>query len=379
MKKLSSRRSTQRSRKPQTEGRLDEHALLPSVDSSSARVVNGSVSGLFAKTDSRYWEQQLIHRAYGDLARPRPFREFSAKIEHTGGSCFFPLDTDAETTAAARALRIYRTILEEGWPEAIRRHAREFTLALFLAENPMIFTYTTLYTETEVLLDSEPPRWCPIRPGPKVSVAIIETETGCRWALAKWIRGLPAYSCSAVFSTGAEALLALKRRPVNLVLFNRLLPDVAAGEFLKTLQTSAPHVLTVGYRIYDTSDEMFFSQPGVSEGYYFRRRPPGSLLEPIGGACQGNHLTPTERSARVHEYVQKRFLFPPIREDIHHSSTLTSREHDILGGLLKGSPDKDIARALNISAWTVHTHLKKIYEKLGVRSRTEAVIKYLQK
>ena len=47
--------------------------------------------------------------------------------------------------------------------------------------------------------------------------------------------------------------------------------------------------------------------------------------------------------------------------------------------LRKGSPDKDIARDLNISAWTVHTHLKKIYGKLGVRSRTEAVVKYLQK
>jgi len=54
-----------------------------------------------------------------------------------------------------------------------------------------------------------------------------------------------------------------------------------------------------------------------------------------------------------------------------------SREHDILRGLLKGSPDKGIARALSISAWTVHTHLKNNYEKLGVRSRTEAVIKYL--
>ncbi len=166
---------------------------------------------------------------------------------------------------------------------------------------------------------------------------------------------------------------------MNLVLFNLQLPDVAVGELIKTLQASTPFVPAVGYRIYDTSDEMFYSQPGVSEGFYFRRRPPERLLEPIRGAWQGEPPTPAQWLARIHAYVQNLFHFPQTRETVRGASTLTSREHDILAGLLKGSPDKGIARALNISAWTVHTHLKNIYEKLGVRSRTEAVIKYLQK
>jgi DNA-binding NarL/FixJ family response regulator len=337
------------------------------------------VPGLLPNTDTQYWKQHLTHRAYGELARPRPFRELSVRIEHEGVGFFFPLDTSAEEEAAIRAVQIYRTVVDEGWSVAFRRYSREFTLALFLAENPMIFTYTTLYTATEDLPDSKPPRPGPVKGFPKASVAIIEAESGCRWALAKWIRSSPEYSCRAMFSTGSEALRALRRRPVDLVLFNLLLPDVAAGEFIKTLQTFTPYVPAVGYRIYDTSDEMFYSQPGVSEGFYFRRRPPDRLLEPIHGAWQGNPPTPAQWLARIHAYVQKLFHFPQMREEIRGSMALTSREHDILSGLLKGSPDKGIARALSISAWTVHTHLKNIYEKLGVRSRTEAVIKYLQK
>src|SRR5206468_73138 len=146
----------------------------------------------------------------------------------------------------------YRTIVAEGWSAAFQRYPREFTLALFLAENPMIFTYTTLYTATEKSPDAKPSRSRPIKRFPKVSVAIIEAENGCRWALAQWIRGSPEYSCRAMFSTVGEALRALKRRPVDLVLFNLQLPDEAAGEFIKTLQTSARYVPTVGYRIYDT-------------------------------------------------------------------------------------------------------------------------------
>jgi DNA-binding NarL/FixJ family response regulator len=370
---------TQRNRNSRTSARLDERTLSPTVDTTSVRAAVGAVSHLFAKTDIRYWRRRLIHCAYGEMARPRPFREFSARIEHEGVGFFFPLDTGAEEEAAVRALEIYRAVLEAGWPSAFRHYPREFTLALFLAENPMIFTYTTLYTATDASIDSKPPRLRPVNRHPRVSVAIIEGEDGCRWALAKWIRSLPEYSCRAVFSTGTEALLALKRRPVNLVLFNRQLPDVAAGEFLETLQSSAPCVPAIGYRIYDTSDEMFFAQPGVSEGFYFRRRPPDLVLEPVRGVWQKGPPTPTEWLARIHAYVQRLFLFPPTRKEVQDSSALTPREHDILNCLRKGSPDKDIARDLSISAWTVHTHLKKIYEKLGVRSRTEAVVKYLQK
>ncbi len=158
MKKLSPWRNTRPDRKPQNAVRLARQTPSPSVDLACARAASGAVPRLLAKTDPRYWKQKLTHRAYGELARHRAFRELSVRIEHEGFGFFFPLDTDDEEEAAVRAVQIYRTIRDEGWSVAFRRYPREFTLSLFLAENPMIFTYTTLYTATDTL-----PDWTPWR------------------------------------------------------------------------------------------------------------------------------------------------------------------------------------------------------------------------
>lgn len=206
----------------------------------------------------------------------------------------------------------------------------------------------------------------------------METDVSCRRALGDWIHGLPGYTCRGLFSSGNEALAAFKRSPVDLVFVNRLLPDLPAEELVQTLRDATPYIPALGYRIYDTSDDLFVSQPGVSGGYYFRRRPPKDLLEPICDAWNHGSPTPAEWHARVYGYVQRLFLLPTDPGNSRACLSLTSRELDILSCLCRGIPDKEIARSLNISAWTVHTHLKRIYEKLGVHSRAEAILKFLQ-
>jgi DNA-binding NarL/FixJ family response regulator len=195
----------------------------------------------------------------------------------------------------------------------------------------------------------------------------------------EWVRGLPEYAAGGTYSTAAEAVEGLRQKPADLVMYNRLLPDLVTSRFWVTLQNEAPATRVLGHRIYNSSDGLFYSQPAVSGGYFFRRRSPEALLEPIRNAWQSGSLTPGEWSARICAYVQRLFLFPLESDSGNDASALTSREQDILTCLRSGSTDKEIARALDISAWTVHTHLKKIYEKLGARSRTEAIIKYLQK
>jgi DNA-binding NarL/FixJ family response regulator len=349
-------------------------AILPSTRDGDA----GSAES-FQKTDPDYWEQRLAHSTYGKHARPRKFSEFSAHIDHQGTGFFFPLESGAKEAAAARALEIYRTILTEGWPKALQRFSREFTLAIFWAENPMVFTYTTLYTVPAGTMAPRSKRPHAAKAGARYSVAIIEPDEGCRRALSEWLRSLVGYSCRGLFSNGGDALTALEAHSADLVLFNRQLPDLAAGEFAKSLQRAAPSIPSFGYRIYSCSDDLFVSQPGTSGGYYFRRRLPEQLLEPIRDSWRQSLRTPADWQACVFSYLSHLFRFPLAQEDARSPSTLTAREHDILSYLWQGSSDKGIANALNISTWTVHTHLKKIYEKLGAHSRTEALIKYLQK
>jgi len=82
---------------------------------------------------------------------------------------------------------------------------------------------------------------------------------------------------------------------------------------------------------------------------------------------------------RVRDYFQSLYGFTRPGEETQALASLTALEQEILNHLSKGFLDKEIASALSISIWTVHNHLKHIYEKLGVHTRTEAVLKYLQK
>jgi DNA-binding NarL/FixJ family response regulator len=90
-------------------------------------------------------------------------------------------------------------------------------------------------------------------------------------------------------------------------------------------------------------------------------------------------LPATALAEQIKRYFQGLFELPVTGEPLRDLADLTNREHEILICLSKGFTDKEIADALSISVWTVHGHVKRVFEKLGVHSRTEAVIKYLQK
>ena len=126
-------------------------------------------------------------------------------------------------------------------------------------------------------------------------------------------------------------------------------------------------------------EEVGFNLSGVTAGYIFRRRLPTALFEPIQPVLRQRVFTTKETVAQVRNYFQSFFGVSNIVEENPGIAHLTAREQDILSHVSKGYLDKEIADALNISIWTVHNHLKHIYEKLDVHTRTEAVLKYLQK
>ena len=133
------------------------------------------------------------------------------------------------------------------------------------------------------------------------------------------------------------------------------------------------------YGIYQDSDHIFITLSGVTAGYIFRRRKPTELFEPIRGAFRQPASSAKEVFLQIRDYFQSLFGFTLTGDDPPGLGSLTAREQEILNYVSKGFLDKEIASALSISIWTVHNHLKHIYEKLNVRTRTEAVLKYLQK
>ena len=329
-----------------------------------------------SKSDARYWRERLIQRKYRE-ARLGHANELSVRIEHEGSDHYFPLGTDDEERAAAKALKIYQTIVTRGWEAAFQQFSREITVAIFWSTSPVACTYTTLFTFTGEAPQDLPAASQRTKPGKKVFV--IETDAEVRRTLVFWLDRQPGFVCAGVFKNAEEAQTASLRARPDLLLVNRALPGTPVVEFLERLKGRVPDLPAFVYGTYQDSDHIFITLSGVTAGYIFRRRKPTELFEPIRAALRPRLLSAKEVLLRIRDYFQSLFGFTLPGDDTAGLASLTAREQEILNFVSKGFLDKEIAGALSISIWTVHNHLKHIYEKLDVHSRTEALIKYLQK
>jgi len=351
----------------------------PSMKSSKNSIVPAQVepASLLAKSDARYWKTRLIRRSYTEAIKFVRGPEYSTRIEHGGVSFFFPLGTDDEPRAAAQAFQIYSSVANEGWKAACDRFPREITVAVFWGWNPLACSYTTLYSmPTDSLIRVEPGR-PPLKRSCRVWV--IEPEEGVRRALTLWIDRQPGFRCAQSFATVRRAADHFRADSTHLVLINRDLIERPGGETIDTLRELVPGVPVFSFGVYEESNYIFHSVTGVPGGYFLLRRKPRQLFDAISPLARDPKLSPRFLKREIEKYFQSLFDLPegePMQQEL---GNLTNREREILICLSKGLSDKQIADALNISVWTVHGHVKNVFEKLGVHSRTEAVIRFLQK
>jgi DNA-binding NarL/FixJ family response regulator len=206
----------------------------------------------------------------------------------------------------------------------------------------------------------------------------VDPDDSIRHALSRWIGRQPGAALAGMAPHAAAALADERLATSDVVLFNRFLPDASSEEFRVRLKSVAPNAHAFAVGTYSESDDIFKSVSGVPEGYYLRRRPPGSWLEPIEGSQGGRTPTGSELTRHLRGYFAK-LINGETRDPAVEGIRFTGREQQILHCLQKGMPDKEIAQELGMSPLTVHTHLKHIFEKLGAHTRTEAVMKFLQK
>ena len=181
------------------------------------------------------------------------------------------------------------------------------------------------------------------------------------------------------YGTAGDALNGIPGNRPDLALVDAGLPDLAAAEFSGRLQRVAPGFPIIFFTTHEDSDQLFKATPGGASGYLLKRTSPERLLEPIAGVPKESNLSPDRIALHVRRYFQGMVESLSTPESARETARLTQRERDILNLLSEGCLDKEIADALGISLWTVHSHLKKIYEKLGVHTRTEAAVRYLHK
>jgi DNA-binding NarL/FixJ family response regulator len=326
------------------------------------------------KGELAYWEQRLIRRRYRE-ARLAADAEYSVRIEHDGVYSYFPLGASDPRLAAVKAREIHSTILATGWTAAFEQFEREITLAIFWSENPAAATYTTLFTFPREPAAGRLPAVAgdPIRK----PVVVVEPDPTTHACLRYWLDRQPGFACAAVSCTARDAMEALEDMSATMVLINRVAPDMT--QLSERVRDRWPGLPLFPYHIHEDSDQIWISVSGVSGGYIYRRRLPTALFDPLQPAARAGTLTAAEARHHIRNYFQSFFSDPGAGSQPPRLVVLTNREQEILNHISRGYLDKEIAHLLNISIWTVHNHVKSIYDKLGVHNRTEAVLKCLQR
>lgn len=205
-----------------------------------------------------------------------------------------------------------------------------------------------------------------------IRVMVVEDDDAIRNGLHLLIDGSDGYSCVASCRTAEEALEILPGLLPEVVLMDINLPGMSGIECIICIKNSWPELQVMMLTVFDNSEEIFKSLSAGATGYLLKKTPPAKLLEAIRELASGG----SPMSGEIARKVVQTFARPVFHSV--SSVSLTPREEEILNYLSKGFLYKEIASELFISIETVRTHVRKIYQKLQVRTRTEALLKCIK-
>lgn len=203
------------------------------------------------------------------------------------------------------------------------------------------------------------------------TLALVEDDPALRETLTEMINSSTSWTLTAVCASAEEALAILPTNPPQIVLMDIQLPGISGIECVAKLRQACPPIQILMVTVYDNNDRIFDALAAGASGYLLKRDVHEMLLESLDDLQAGGSPMSSAIARKVVQHFQK------LPEENIADRNLTKRELEILEQLVKGSLYKEIATELGIGVETVRTHLRNIYAKLHVRTRTEAVVKYL--
>jgi DNA-binding NarL/FixJ family response regulator len=201
-----------------------------------------------------------------------------------------------------------------------------------------------------------------------IRVAIVEDDRGIREGLSLLIGGSPGFTCTGAFPDGESALEGLPPDPPDIVLMDIHLPGMDGITCVGRLSTLCPDTQFMMSTAFDNDEEVFNALRAGANGYVLKNTPPVKLLEAITELYQGGSPMSASIARKVIGSLR------PARSE-KSASELSSRELEILEALSKGMRYQEVADSLFISVDTVRSHVRAMYGKLQVHSRTDAVNK----
>ena len=204
-----------------------------------------------------------------------------------------------------------------------------------------------------------------------LKVCIVEDDEKVRDSLAALLNASNGFVCSAAYPDAESALAGIPALHPDVVLMDINLPRMSGVECVQRLKALAPRPQVVMLTVYDNDDQIFKALEAGANGYLLKRSSPAELLDAIAEVHSGGAPMSSSIARKVLQSFHQKDTSPKETEN------LSQREIEVLGFLAKGFLYKEIADQMKISFETVHSHVRNIYVKLQVRSRTEAVSKFL--
>ncbi|GAB3426626.1 response regulator [Niabella aquatica] len=207
-------------------------------------------------------------------------------------------------------------------------------------------------------------------PASKIKIALIEDEEIIRTSLLALLYMQEELDVADAFEDGETALGYLEKKPVDVLLFDINLPGISGIDVVAKLKVIHPAMQCMALTSYDDAENAFNALKAGATGYILKNTDPKKLVE----AIQDIHNGGSPMSSQIARLVVMDFA--ASRTEKTYSEILSRRENEILSLLTKGFRYKEIAVQLFISIETVRTHIRNIYEKLQVKSRSEAISKF---
>jgi DNA-binding NarL/FixJ family response regulator len=205
-----------------------------------------------------------------------------------------------------------------------------------------------------------------------IRIVIVEDNRSFRGKLADYINDAPGYQCAGACDSAEDALKMVPRLLPDVVLMDIHLPSMSGVDCTRRLKDLCPKVQILILTVYEDNDRIFGALKAGASGYLLKRAEPADILRAIQEVKQGGAPMSSQIAARVVQSFRE-----PVRDPCKDEK-LSQREMEVLQKLSEGYTTKEISDHFSISVATVNTHLQHIYEKLHVRSRTEAVLKFLK-
>lgn len=204
-----------------------------------------------------------------------------------------------------------------------------------------------------------------------MKVVIVEDNPLLRENLKLLLSGEQGITVAGAFGSAEDALQSIKKTAPDVMLVDLGLPGMSGVELIKKVKDKLPGIDIMTHTIFEDRESVFSAIKAGASGYILKGSTPRELIEALNNLHQGGAPMSPKIARKVIQEFQD--------ETVSEQYLLSKREQEIVREIEKGLSYKEIAERLHISPHTVHTHIKKIYEKLQAKDRQEALIKARKK